>query len=81
MQKRNTKIMNTPPQLSLIISFYNKILILEKVLESIALQTYQHFEVIIADDGSEESVVKNFYVKKLHYHCGFGILDKAPVMK
>ena len=31
--------------------------------------------------NSEESVVKNFYVKKLHYHCGFGILDKAPVMK
>ena len=58
MQKRNTKIMNTPPQLSLIISFYNKILILEKVLESVALQTYHHFEVIIADDGSEESVVK-----------------------
>ncbi len=27
-----------------------------------------------------EQAVKSFYVKKLHYHCGFGILDKAPVI-
>lgn len=46
------------PQLSLIISFYNKIQILEKVLESVALQTFRNFEVIIADDGSKESVVE-----------------------
>jgi len=27
-----------------------------------------------------ERAVKAFYVKKLHYLCGFGILDKAPVI-
>ena len=52
--------MNTP-QLSLIISFYNKIQILEKVLESVALQTFHNFEVIIADDGSKESVVERIH--------------------
>ena len=46
------------PQISLIISFYNKIQILEKVLESVAMQTFRRFEVIIADDGSKESVVE-----------------------
>ncbi|MBR4078642.1 MAG: hypothetical protein IKK29_00380, partial [Christensenellaceae bacterium] len=30
---------------------------------------------------SEEDAVKDFLVKKLYYHCGFGILEKAPVMK
>ena len=28
-----------------------------------------------------EQRVKNYYVKKLHYCCGFGILDQAPVLK
>jgi len=28
-----------------------------------------------------EQRVKNYYVKKLHYLCGFGILDQAPVLK
>ena len=41
------------PKLTLIISFYNKIELLQKVLESVALQTMQDFEVVIADDGSK----------------------------
>lgn len=45
------------PKVSLIISFYNKIDILIKVLESVALQTEQDIEVLIADDGSSEDVV------------------------
>ena len=28
----------------------------------------------------EERDVKSFYVKRLHYYCGFGILDKAPLI-
>ena len=40
------------PKISLIISFYNKTELLQKVLESIALQTMQDVEVVIADDGS-----------------------------
>ena len=49
--------MNTP-KTSLIISFYNKIELLRKVLESIALQTMQEIEIIIADDGSNQDVVR-----------------------
>lgn len=40
------------PKISLIISFYNKTELLQKLLESIALQTMQDVEVVIADDGS-----------------------------
>lgn len=62
--------MNTP-QLSLIISFYNKIQILEKVLESVALQTFRNFEVVIADDGSKESVVER--IRQLQKDYSFPI--------
>lgn len=47
----------TTPTLSLIISFYNKIDLLEKVLDSLALQTLSDFEVVIADDGSRPEVM------------------------
>ena len=49
--------MNTP-RLTLIISFYNKIDLLRKVLESVALQTMQDIEVVIADDGSRAEVAQ-----------------------
>lgn len=49
--------MNTP-KLTLIIAFYNKIELLRKVLESVALQTMRDFEVVIADDGSKPEVVE-----------------------
>lgn len=51
----------TNSKLSVIISFYNKIQILEKVLESLSLQTLKNFEVIIADDGSGPSVVNRIH--------------------
>lgn len=44
-------------KISIIISFYNKIELLRKVLEALSLQTEQDFEVVIADDGSREDVV------------------------
>lgn len=43
---------------SVIISFYNKIDYLKLVLAGFEIQTYKNFEIIIADDGSEEKVVK-----------------------
>lgn len=42
---------------SVIISFYNKIDYLKLVLAGFEIQTYKNFEIIIADDGSEEKIV------------------------
>lgn len=62
----------TQPKLSLIISFYNKTDLLQRVLESVALQTLQDFEVVIADDGSgEEAVAK---VKQMQQTFAFPIV-------
>ncbi len=47
------------PQCSVIISFYNLRDYLDLVLASIERQTFDDFEVIIADDGSREEVVKD----------------------
>lgn len=44
-------------EVSIIIGFYNKIDLLEKILEALRLQTLQNFEVVIADDGSSREVV------------------------
>ncbi len=44
-------------KVSIIIGFYNKIGLLEKILEALSLQTMTDFEVVIADDGSKEEVV------------------------
>lgn len=55
------------PKLTLIISFYNKIDLLRKVLESVALQTMQDFEVVIADDGSNVEVVEQIHQLQATY--------------
>lgn len=44
------------PEISVIISFYNKIDYLKLVLAGYSRQTKQNFEVIIADDGSKKEV-------------------------
>lgn len=44
------------PPVSLIISFYNNIELLSMVFAALENQTYRDFEVIIADDGSTETV-------------------------
>lgn len=65
---------NTTPALSLIISFYNNTRLLKYIFEALKRQTFKDFEVLIADDGSNESAVEcirqlieevNFPVK----HC------------
>lgn len=45
------------PELTLIISFYNRIDYLKLVLAGLEIQTFKNFEVIIADDGSNEKVL------------------------
>ena len=55
------------PKLSLIISFYNKPDLLGKVLESVALQTMQDVEVVIADDGSSEQAVAEIHRLQQQY--------------
>lgn len=45
-------------EVSVVISFYNKIEYLKLVLAGFEIQTHKNFEVIIADDGSDEKVVK-----------------------
>ena len=44
---------------SVIVSFYNKLDDLKLVLAGLERQTYRNFEVIIADDGSNEKVVSD----------------------
>lgn len=44
-------------QLSLIISFYNKIDRLKLVFAALEMQTFRNFEILIADDGSSPEVV------------------------
>jgi glycosyltransferase involved in cell wall biosynthesis len=46
------------PEISLIISFYNGIQRLRLVLASLEVQRFKDFEVIIADDGSSEAVIR-----------------------
>jgi glycosyltransferase involved in cell wall biosynthesis len=45
------------PKLSLIIAVYNKPDFLEKILTSISNQTFNDFEIVIADDGSRECII------------------------
>jgi len=54
-------------QISLIISFYNKIEILKLVFAALEIQTYRDFEVIIADDGSKPEVVEEIRRIKSNY--------------
>jgi len=54
-------------QISLIISFYNKIEILKLIFAALEIQTYRDFEVIIADDGSKPEVVEKIRRIKSNY--------------
>ncbi len=44
-------------EISLIISFYNRLDYLKLVLAGLEIQTFKNFEVIIADDGSNDFVI------------------------
>lgn len=53
--------------ISIIISFYNKIDLLRKVLDALRVQTLQDFEVVIADDGSKQEAVEQIAALKGAY--------------
>jgi len=51
------------PEVSIIVSIYNKIDALKLVLKSLEFQSYMNFEVILSDDGSNQKSVSQ--IKKL----------------
>jgi len=54
------------PEISVIITTYNRANLLEQAIESILAQSYKNFEVIVVDDGSEDNtfeIAKEFPVK------------------
>jgi glycosyltransferase involved in cell wall biosynthesis len=56
---------------SIIVPTYNRETFIEKTIRSILAQTYPHFEIIIADDGSKdntEAVVKAIDDKRIAYY-------------
>ena len=59
-------------KVSIIIGFYNKIELLNKILEALRLQTMQDLEVVIADDGSKAEVVHA--IKQLQIESPFPIV-------
>jgi glycosyltransferase involved in cell wall biosynthesis len=46
-------------EVSIIIAFYNNLDFLKKVLSGFKRQQFQSFELVIADDGSNEEVVRD----------------------
>ena len=78
------------PQVSLIVAVYEHADFLEKIFISLQSQTFTDFEIIVADDGSGESIIKCIEkyapsfkrsVKHVHHeHKGFRktiIINKA----
>lgn len=53
------------PIVSVIIPTYNRNHVLSRALESVLTQTYQNFEIIVVDDGSEEPTVTEEVLNKL----------------
>lgn len=57
--------------ISIIIPVYNHLSELKKTLQSINLQSYQNFEVIIVDDGSIQKVQENINIKDYNFNIFF----------
>ncbi len=44
------------PEISIVVPFFNRIELLKKTIQSILNQTYDNWELILVDDGSEEDI-------------------------
>jgi glycosyltransferase involved in cell wall biosynthesis len=70
--------MNGSPLISICIPAYKRINYLQKLLESVSIQTYTDYEVIITDDSRDETVenvVKNFHsIKNISYYKNIIVL-------
>jgi glycosyltransferase involved in cell wall biosynthesis len=62
-------IQTNTPKVSLILAFYNRIDYLKLVLAGIERQTFRDLEIIIADDGSAQSIVEE--IEKLTSEVNF----------
>ncbi|MEJ7740616.1 MAG: glycosyltransferase family 2 protein [Chitinophagaceae bacterium] len=64
--------MNELPYIYICIPAYKRIQFLQRLLNSIAIQTYTRYEVIVSDDspdGSVENMINNYTgISKLHYY-------------
>jgi glycosyltransferase involved in cell wall biosynthesis len=70
--------MKESPLISICIPAYKRIDYLQKLLDSISIQTYKDYEVIITDDSPDESVgnfVKKFHaIKNIRYYKNIKVL-------
>ena len=57
MKRENKKDLSFKPFVSIIISAYNEEKVIEKKLENIIQTTYPHYEVIVANDASNDATV------------------------
>ena len=53
--------------ISIIIPTYHCSIYLKDCINSIIKQTYQNFEIIIVDDGSNEELIQSYHSFKVHY--------------
>ena len=63
--------MNLDPLFTIIMPTYNRADLLSRAIRSVLEQTYQNFELIIINDGSEDhtdKVIKSFYDNRIIYH-------------
>ena len=49
---------NTPPFISVIIPTFNRLELLKETVESVRLQTYRDFEIIVVNDGSSDGTAE-----------------------
>ena len=86
--KSNNQTMNNNPLVTVAIPVYNAERFLPSGLDSLWSQTYQNFEILLADDGStdatpslcDEIAAKDGRVRVLHYqHQGVGAMRNALV--
>lgn len=64
MQNKNTK--NVASKVSIIVPVYNVKKYLQKCIESILVQTYTEFELLLIDDGSKDNsdVICDVYAER-----------------